>query len=171
VTKSSPAVRLADLADSNPISRIAAENALISAGESACEPLIAAVLDPQTDSEARWRAACVLGKIGGSQAVDSLLAVLNDSAWDLRHSAIWSLGVLGDSRAFEPLLAVVNDDQKEEQIRFVAALGLTYINQSQAVEALQAAARHTSPGIRRTAKSALARLEYPDWNTQPQTNG
>jgi HEAT repeat protein len=163
-----PANISAALGDSDLSIRLAAENALIDAGASAVEPLIAAIASPETDSEARWRAACVLGEIGNVNAVEPLLAAIQESAWDLRHSALWSLGVLGDFRAFEPLRALVEDDQKEEQIRLVAALGLTYINQPQAIEALQTAAEHSSAGVRRTARAVLARLEYPDWNTRPK---
>ncbi len=58
----------------------------------------------------RREAALALGKMQAQQAVDPLIALLNDhrTVWDAAQDAAWALGEIGDLQAVEPLIAVLN---------------------------------------------------------------
>lgn len=138
--------------------RMAADSALHD--PSYAEALIALVSDSAQPAEARWRAAVILGAIGSVSALETLVAALTDPSWDVRHSAAWSLAALRDRRGFEALHAIVTSTVKDEQIPYVAAIGLVQIDSEQGRAALHAAAEHTDPAVLSIARSALTSLSY-----------
>lgn len=66
----------------------------------AAEPLIGVVSDPRVDLKARSEAACLLGKLGDSRAIDTLKSVLEENN-ELHGAALNALGMLG---VLDPLI-------------------------------------------------------------------
>lgn len=73
-------------------------------------------------------------RMGGKQAVSSLLELMNDENERVRLQACQSLGLIGDRRAIEPLLARLNDREAYERMVTIEALG--NIGDRRAVEPL-----------------------------------
>jgi HEAT repeat protein len=121
-------------------------------------PLSAVARDNTQPAEARWRAAMILGELGDRQAAQTLIELCGDASHDTRQSAIWALGWLRYSDAFERLLRVVIDAHEEEQVRFIAASSLVYINTVRAQRLLMDMSRNAPDGVRRAARAALANL-------------
>ena len=67
--------------------------------------------------------------MGGSEAVEPVVAVLTDSHWLVRYHAARALGNIGDSRAVEPLQAALKDEK--EDVRRTAAEALKKIKAAQ----------------------------------------
>lgn len=124
------------------------------------DALIALLRDDSQPTEARWRAAVILGAIGAQAALDALIAALADPSWDVRHSAAWALGALRHPGGFDPLHRIVMSTVKDEQIPYVAAIGLAQIDPEHGLAALRAAADHADPTIQSIARSALTSLSY-----------
>jgi HEAT repeat protein len=80
----------------------------------------------------------------GSEAVEPLCKVLEDSWGDAKERAAWALGQIGDERAVRPLIAALEEDSKdplgrpETKVRCVAALALGQIGDVRAVRPLLA---------------------------------
>lgn len=149
-----------DLHDPDTAVRLTAEASLIGAGADAVERLAAVIRDPDMPVEARWRACCALGDIGAAAAVGPLIDTLNDPAWEVRHSVVYALAHLRDPRGFDPLLDVLMRGFKDEQIPYVAAIGLTQIDAARGDEALRQAADHPDDVVSSIARSALTGLAY-----------
>lgn len=124
------------------------------------DALLAVLTDPARSNEMRWRAAVILGAIESHAAIETLIGALADPSWDVRHSAAWALGHLRDARGFDPLYAVVTSAVKDEQIPYVAAIGLTQIDRERGMTALQAAAQHPADEVMSIARSALTGLRF-----------
>lgn len=124
------------------------------AAEPAVPQLVTSLSDP--DWQVRWEAAEALGVTGNREAVEPLLAVLNDrdGEWAVRTAAARSLGLLGDSKAVEPLAAVLND--MNAHVRYAAVVALGRIGTEATREPLESAARMDSDGaVRFSASQAL----------------
>jgi HEAT repeat protein len=136
-----------------------ADMAALAAPSSA--PLIALVTEDAADLERRWRSAVLLGKRpDGGAGVDALIDVLEHSAWEMRHSAVWSLCQIGDPRAFEPLLHICTDGKLDEQVNYVAALGIARQYGQPGRAALEANLSHADETVRAWARAALAAVAY-----------
>ena len=128
-----------------------AEDALVSIGEPAVEPLLAvlednygslnqnvanalarigdaravdplvALLTRGSDSK-RWIAARTLGTMKATRAVEPLIAALGDSSPFVRRFGAESLGEIGDTRAVGPLLAIVKDPDADVRANVSSAL-------------------------------------------------
>lgn len=150
------------LASPDLYTRLAAESAAITVGNAVVHELISLLEDTSNDTEARWRAAVVLGEIGHSEALSALLNAAVDSDWDVRHSAVWSLGFMpNDERAFAALQAVATQPKLDEQINYVAAMRLLDYNE-RGHSILQACASDpgADPNVATWARSALANIHY-----------
>ena len=69
--------------------------------EAAVKPV--AKLLGEAEASVRRRAAVALGKLGGEEAVDALIAALTDKTPSVRGAAVAGLVALGDRRAAEPV--------------------------------------------------------------------
>jgi HEAT repeat protein len=141
------------LCQGDSVARIEAAAQLTQSG-SAVLPHLLEVLH-NGDAEARWRAAATLGCIGDTSAIESLILALQDSEWAVRHSAIWSLGALDTPAAREALLRVLHAPETEEQVRYVAALGLAAQG-----EDLRAAPNSDDERLARAGAAALSNLNF-----------
>ncbi|MCK4905724.1 HEAT repeat domain-containing protein [bacterium] len=97
------------------------EETLVKIGKPAVKPLIA-VLKDRNNNYARARAIKILGKIGDSQAVKSLVALLKDKDWDIRWRVVKALGEIGDNSAIKPLVITLKDEDRRVRYRAVEAL-------------------------------------------------
>jgi len=86
--------------------REAAFDALTEKGGPAIPFLLEALGDPHETIV--WRVVLVLGCLGTSEAVDSLLPLLNHGGV-IRECALWALGECGDEHAAAALLAFLQD--------------------------------------------------------------
>jgi len=149
---------LSTLAAPDLAARLQADSALHDPIHAAA--LITLLSDAEQPTEARWRAAVILGAIESRAAVPVLIAALADPSWDVRHSAAWALGHIGDPRGFAPLHNSVTSAIKDEQIPYVAAMGLVQIDHDRGMAALHAAAQHPADAVLSIARSALTGLQY-----------
>jgi HEAT repeat protein len=62
------------------------------------------------DRFVRREAALALGQLKAHQAIEPLIALLDDhqTVWDAAQDAAWALGEIGDRQAVEPLIAVLD---------------------------------------------------------------
>ncbi len=127
--------------------------ALVSIGEPAVEPLIAALKDEHEG--VRFGAAKALRRLG-EPAVEPLIAALKDEHKEVRSVATEVLGGLGDARAVEPLIAALRDEDVWVRFRATEALGRLG---DPAVEPLIAALKDEHKMVRSNAAWALGRLE------------
>jgi HEAT repeat protein len=117
--------------------------------------------DPKVDN--RIYAALVLGEIGGSEAVDSLIDALCDDVPDVADHALKSLVKLGNT-ATEPLLHNLYESPNVERRRWVIRT-LGEIGSEQAIAALMEVAVNGAEvdWVREEARAILLRLGYdPD---------
>jgi len=101
---------------------------------------VCAVLNPddrlQTDAR-RWRAAMVLGEIGGKNAVEVLLTALRTfEAKDVRWNCMVALGKLRAAEAVPDLIAAFPDDEFDTVVRLTAIRTLGILGAKEAVEPL-----------------------------------
>ncbi len=101
--------------------------------EGEIEELIATMLERHEQTCATIAA---LGRLADAQAVDLLVAVLDD---DVREAAITALGEIGDARAVEPLTKLLVNESPS--IQRAAARALGKIGNAQAVSSLVDAVR------------------------------
>jgi HEAT repeat protein len=112
---------IADLVAANEVIRSRAGRGLVEAGESAVEPLLAAMDD--RSERLRCDVVGILGRIGGTRAVDRLVVALQDTSFGVQEAAAASLGTLGDRRAVPPLVAYLERHPGGEGRTAAVALG------------------------------------------------
>ena len=90
-------------------------HAVVAAGEEAIPGLVRilegnAGVDPQRDGLMRMSAANALGAIGSTDAVDALIAALEDPFFNVRRCAALALADIGDPRAILPVRKLAEED-------------------------------------------------------------
>jgi HEAT repeat protein len=75
---------------------------------------MARIAQKHKDKETRTYAIEALGRLGGEQAVDALMALLSDSeeSYLVRSEAAAALGDAGDRRAVDALKAIGDDEHE-----------------------------------------------------------
>ena len=119
-------------------------------------PLIAVLIDSDRKPHVRMSAAEFLGIIGDDSAVDSLIAALDDSHWEVRAHAAEALGRIKDPRAVEPLIETLKD--QDATVRGNAVDGLAKIRDPRAIEPLAATLTDKSRTVRKKAAQALTAI-------------
>lgn len=108
----------------------------------------------------RTRAVCILADISSESAIDEISMVLKTDAEPLvRHEAAFSLGQLGFARAIESLIYAVRSDPSFF-VRHEAAIALGVIGSENSRNALNEALDDGNEEVRKSAKIALANLDY-----------
>jgi len=82
----------------------------------------------------RERAVRILGDIGGSHALEPLIAALNDPDRHVRLGAVSALRTIGDSRSVVPLINALHDPDSD--VRKFAAAALGQIGDIRAIDPL-----------------------------------
>ena len=108
----------------------------------------------------RTRAVCILADISSESVVNEISMVLKTDTEPLvRHEAAFSLGQLGFASAIESLIYAVKSDPSFF-VRHEAAIALGVIGSEGARNALNEALNDSSEEVRKSAKIALANLDY-----------
>jgi HEAT repeat protein len=127
---------------------------LAALGETAFDPLLAVLSNPQ--AKGRAHAATALGLIGDRRAVGALLNALQDRDPVLRSRVAVALGRLGDERAFENLVMALRDPKMH--VRRDAMWALSELGDRRAVGLLVRALRDPSRFIRLQAAECLGEM-------------
>src|SRR5262245_2951412 len=120
---------LRDLNSTDPRVRAAAADALGDVREGSDRTRARQGLESVLDDgrfEVRCAAALALGDLGDADAVDALLARVQDSHPEARQAAVIALGKLGNPAAVAPLLAALTEGPPE--VRFQAARSLAELD-------------------------------------------
>ncbi|HNY11402.1 MAG TPA: HEAT repeat domain-containing protein, partial [Candidatus Wallbacteria bacterium] len=96
-------------------------DALISFGQEAEKHLINAIADENCDK--RFWCAKILGRVGGSDAVNALIKYVDDDNNDVRTAVITALGEIGNKTAIEFLKKTLKSPKKELRHKSVEVLG------------------------------------------------
>jgi len=120
------------LIDPDPTVRKAVVMELIQYAEDAIDPLIALLMDE--DSDVRVHAATALGWIGGKDAVQPLMVALQDENPYVRRYAARAMCWVVDDTAIEGLIAALEDE--DSYVRQYAARALGWSQDRRAVEPL-----------------------------------
>ena len=113
------------------------------------------------DYEVQWRAADTLGTLGES-ACDQLISILEFQNIHVRLGAIEALGDIKCPRSVEPIIRKLKND-KDNEVRWVAALSLGEIGDPRAVPALVDALGDPDRYVRYGAVMSLEMLSWtPD---------
>ncbi len=131
--------------------RQAVAHALASIGVQAV-PSLCALLSSAT-GQSRISAAIVLGEIGDSRAVASLIEALDDERFYVRDALALALSRMGEA-ALEPLLRAAKD--KHPTRRAGAAMALRYLGRVEALGALRELLSDKEVAVRVAAVEALA---------------
>ncbi len=113
-----------------------------------------------SDLESRWRAVITLGKLHDAEAVSALIALTTDAAWEMRHSAVWSLCALADTAALNTLIDICSSGKLDEQINYIASMGLAAQFGERGKRVLEANLRHENSSVRAWARCSLANVRY-----------
>ncbi len=85
---------------------------------------------------AKWRAASLLGDVGGRRVWEPLMGALNDESTDVRAAAAVALGKLDAKDAVGPLASIVADTEADVNLRISAAEALALLADEAAVASL-----------------------------------
>ncbi|WP_449416307.1 HEAT repeat domain-containing protein [Phormidium nigroviride] len=131
------------------------------------KPLILALQKPaltMDDLGIQALAARILGELGDTKAVESLLCALHNENWMTQYWAAISLGKLKDKRATYPLIEALKDSESE--VRQMAVWALGEIEDLRAAEPLIEALQDIEGGrdkaceVRKVVNEALIKLIY-----------
>ncbi|MCP4701737.1 MAG: hypothetical protein GY862_33495 [Gammaproteobacteria bacterium] len=134
--------------------RRATVEALVKIGQPAVKPLIAALKD--NNKYVRLTVAKALGRIGDKQAIAPLTAALKDSDKSVRMSAVEALGQIGDKRVTAPLTAMLKDSDKSVRLSTVEVLG--QIGDKRVTAPLTAMLKDRNDDVRIAAAYALGKI-------------
>lgn len=119
----------------------------------AIKALRAALKDEVWD--VRRNAAVVLGWVGGREAVEELIELVEwDPDWHVREQSAGALGLMRDRRAVDPLVNALSSD-RDFPVRLYCARALGNLGDPRAVPALGAALQDENKEVRREARDAL----------------
>ncbi len=169
---------------STPEQKDDAEKRLVRIGSPAVKPLLAELQGP--NRAVRGVAAAILGKIGGKEAIQPLVAALEDEDAcagaaaglgqlgdrqavpelikalqdeDAVRGAAEALGRIGDVRAVEPLIKVMRDLYEDDATRAAAAKALGMIGDARALSPLkEVMEKDKNPLVREAAREAYDRI-------------
>jgi hypothetical protein len=124
-------------------------------GHNAVEPLITTYHDTENEY-LKSGIVEALRQIRDKEALEPLIAVLNDEDPTIRAAAVEALGWIVDERAVEPLIAVLNDE--DPTVRAGATWALGIIEDERAVEPLIAILNDEAQTVRVGAAQALVKI-------------
>lgn len=115
----------------------------------------------------RREAATALGELASAEAVEPLLARLDDDDSEARVAAARALGRIGDARAIGAVAQALVGRPASEARGIAEALGSFPVGSgsasAEAIEALLALLAHASPSARMAAARAMATIGSSGW--------
>jgi HEAT repeat protein len=145
------------LIDPDPNVRKSVVMELMQYGEIAVDPLIALLMDD--DSDVRIHAATALGWVGGYDAVQPLIVALKDENPYVRRYAARALCWVVDNSAIDDLIEALKDE--DNYVRQYAARALGWSQDQSAVRPLLELLNDPNADVREYAGIALDDLEEP----------
>ena len=142
----------------------AVAQALVAIADARVVPALVEVLQRHEDDFVRAAAAWALGEIGGTQAVEALIAHLQYDKFEVLCTVAEALGKIGGDQAIESLGRVLNDNRTECVVQQAAARSLGEIQGERAVEQLVEALKGTGRNVRRTVAEVLESLGWRPTN-------
>jgi hypothetical protein len=139
------------LIDPDPDVRKSVVMALLQYGEMAVDPLIALLMDE--DSDVRIHAATALGWVGGKDAVQPLAVALKDSNAYVRRYAARALCWVVDEAAVNDLIEALKDE--DNYVRQYAARALGWSQNARAIRPLLELLHDPNADVREYASIAL----------------
>jgi len=128
-------------------------------GESAIDPLLAALHDPSADIRAG--AAEALGFSGSLRALEPLHAALRDPSPDVRRCAIFALGLYHDESTLPWLVESLQDT--EIAVRDLAMRMLSAFHDPRMIEPLIHLAKQSLPEVTEAQLSRIMSEDDPHW--------
>jgi HEAT repeat protein len=119
--------------------------------------LISFINNPASDTQALALVSQILGNEAEKQAVEPLIAKLNDPNEGVRQAAAMALGQIKDTQAVQPLIAKLDDSDKD--VRRAVAQVLGEIKDTQAVQPLIAKLDDSDKDVRRAVAQALGEIK------------
>jgi len=134
--------------------------ALIKDGVVATKPLLSALESKGEEYiHVRKQAAHAIGTIADADAVDEMIAALQDESVIVRERAAALLGGLKQRKAVEPLIKTLNDEQEWKSVRAKAVASLGTLRDERAVVPLLSALNNENLEIRNSAVVALGGIK------------
>ncbi len=153
---------IAVLNDEDPLIQRQAVKALRKISDPrAVDPIISVLNDKSRKSYVRMTAAEALGRFGGSDGVESLIAALSDEHWDVRSHAAKALGRIKDPRAVKSLIVALRD--QDATVRGYVVDALAEINDPSAIGPLVAVLEDENKNVRKKAARALKKIAGKDF--------
>ena len=144
--------------DASPKVRLAAANALIRLNNQGPNSELSTALSDE-DEEVRLAALNGVTHINVFKNVDSVVAMISDPSARVRRRAAQTLGTLKTADAVMGLIAMTSEGQEPDAgARAAAVWALGQIADSQALDAVLAAAGDSDSGVRDAARFASRRL-------------
>ena len=116
---------------------------------------VLAILKSSTP-KVRQEAVKVLGKLGTSKAINTLVTTLGDPAPEVRARAIAVLGNMGEKNVLEALKCLLHDEVAEVRAAIAEALG--NLQDEDSLEILRGTLEDEMPEVRGAAAEALGKL-------------
>jgi HEAT repeat protein len=109
------------------------------------------------DSQVRWHAVLALGRI--SEAIPSLIPLLNDLDADVRSAAAYALGQMGKpvESAIPSLIPLLQDSSKQVRLSAIYALGSVGFSEKPVIPFLIPILNDRDPDVRFRAAISVAR--------------
>ena len=145
------------LIDSDPNVRKSVVMELLHYGEMAVDPLIALLMDE--DSDVRIHAATALGWVGGKDAIQPLCVALKDVNPYVRRYAARALCWVVDETAIDTLIEALRDE--DNYVRQYAARALGWSQDARAIRPLLELLNDSNADVREYASIALDDLGAP----------
>jgi len=145
-----------DLHSPDPSARVLTIDALLGLKDARCVPSLIAVLQNDTYSTVRQRAAFALGYMEDLRAVPVLVEGLRDKDSIVQRIAAENLARFDDLRATEALIAALQDANMEPGIRRTTAHALAKKDDPRVIKVLLSALNDEDPNIRTSVAAALA---------------
>jgi len=108
----------------------------------------------------RMRALFALRNIGGTHAVDALVAAFDSESALLKHEIAYVLGQMQNNHAVPTLIERLEDQSEDLMVRHEAAEALGAIGDRTAIETLSKFVDDTEPVISESCEVALDLLEW-----------
>jgi len=120
--------------------------------------LIEILINKNEDWNIKKIALEVLGSIGGSDFIESIISALTDKSWHVQMKAAEVLGTIKDLRSVEPLISALKSEYPA--IRVTAADALGKIRDKKAIKPLIAVLNDEYSYVREKAIWSLGEMKY-----------
>jgi len=116
--------------------------------------------DPSTPIAKRFRTIFTFRSIGGNDAVNALVAALDDDSALLKHEICFALGQMQNPMAIPYLEKTLRDVSENSMVRHEAGEALGAIGLAESIPILEEFAKDSTPEVSETCQLALDRIRF-----------